>query len=114
MIAWGAFPAIRDEIRDEITSIYGPEVGGSSIVSFNRQDLSGHCAHGPRCDGDRCLGESVRRLCDLIDPGHSDFRPGYRAAILAHPVRKSQSPSPPTQAGGAHCDRMCRSLTGSV
>lgn len=39
------------------------------------------CAHCPTA-GD-CPGLRASRLCELIDPAHSDFEPAYAAAIAA-------------------------------
>ena len=39
------------------------------------------CPHCPIPDGHRCKGESHRRLCDLRDRDHPDFKEGYLKPI---------------------------------
>ena len=38
------------------------------------------CGHCPR-GGAACRGESVPRLCQLVDPSHPDHRPEYLSAL---------------------------------
>jgi hypothetical protein len=38
------------------------------------------CSHCPIKE--QCRGEEIARLCDLVDPRHRDYKPGY-ASILA-------------------------------
>jgi len=42
------------------------------------------CGHCPVAAGLRCPGEGARRLCELSDPGHPDYRPGYVRALSSH------------------------------
>ena len=42
------------------------------------------CAHCPCTVAIACPGEGARRLCDLVDPEHPAYRPGYLAVIPLH------------------------------
>lgn len=41
------------------------------------------CAHCPVQAARYCHGRRVRRMCQLIDPAHPDFTPGYDRAVIA-------------------------------
>jgi hypothetical protein len=32
-----------------------------------------------------CIGERAKRICDLVNPSHPDYQPGYRDTIPRHP-----------------------------
>jgi hypothetical protein len=56
---------------------------------------SGLCAHCPVAEGLSCPGESARRLCMLVDPGHTDYTPRYIGVLkdLARPREIDENPA---------------------
>lgn len=73
------------------------------VLSPDHHDIPmSHCLHCPMPEGTACRGESARRLCDLIDPGHPDFIPGYdRAIVDSSSPGAAKYPPLATQAGNA-------------
>lgn len=45
------------------------------------------CEFCPSPEGERCIGLSVRRFCELIDPSCPEYNPGYRDVIVSEGIR---------------------------
>jgi hypothetical protein len=41
------------------------------------------CAHCPIPEGLICRGEDVRRLCEIVDPEHAAYNPGYIRVLMS-------------------------------
>lgn len=51
------------------------------------------CDRCPRSEA--CAGESIRRLCDLVDPDHPDHNPAYLATLDPTPGTPPARDDPP-------------------
>lgn len=60
-----------------------------------------HCPHCPLGPDERCPGEAAQRLCDLVNPSHPDYRPGYRDTIRLHAAKMTDLPPLVEQAKSA-------------
>jgi hypothetical protein len=56
--------------------------------------MTPHCEHCPAPADHACPGEDARRLCDLIDLSHPEYRPGYRMSILGRSRPRGKAPDP--------------------
>jgi hypothetical protein len=50
------------------------------------------CDHCPLATDLACPGEGARRLCDLIDPAHPAYQPGYITTIRGHASNREKWP----------------------
>lgn len=61
------------------------------------------CESCPVESGSPCIGEHARRICDLCNPAHPAYRPGYRESIsgVSYPALTTQASNAFIAAGQA-------------
>ncbi len=66
------------------------------------------CIRCPASDPRQCPGRLAPRLCDLIDPAHPDYRPGYVDSIRAVAVERGHEPAS-REAIPGHAEKLAKS-----